>query len=305
MQKSIILAKISNREIMKSLRNLIIAFSIIGIAISLSSCEGSDEIAPKIYFTQPQDTTVLLQTLFPDPGVYVEDNKDMNSDIEVESDFYDELSFNIDSTLRLTGEYEVTYTATDLAGNETEAIRTINVINVASAIAGSYDVNAVYDNEPNQVFTSSITADSRRSGKVRFTKTYLHEVGEDEIYLKIEAWLYSEDHSPDITNSSNTVNENFGWLGTPDNPDEPFFFNMDAETALNLMPRYTYLHIPTQTFADSVNEAAYQIRGEREDNGIPRSYISFNGNKVEEVVIKATVTRGGTVERITETYLPR
>jgi len=305
-QKSIILAKISNKEIMKSLKNLIITLAILGFVFALSSCNPDDNTPPTIYFTQSQDTTVLLQTLFEDPGVYVEDNKDLNAEIDVESDFYDELSFNVaDSTLRVTGDYEITYTATDLSGNEAEAIRNVSVINVSSAIAGSYDVTADYEDVPNRNFTSSISADSRRSGKIRLTKSYMHTIEEDDIYLKVEAWLYSPDHSLDITSSSVEVNENFGWMATPDNPNEPFFFNMDAETALSIMPRYTYLHIPNQTFADSVNEAAYQIRGRRDDDGLPRSYITYVGDQLTEVVIKATVTRGGSVDRITETYIPR
>lgn len=305
-QKSIILAKISNREIMKSLKNLIITLTILGLAVAFSGCPQDDNIPPTIYFTESQDTTVLLQTLFQDPGVYVEDNKDLNAEIEVESDFNDELSFNSDSTLRVTGDYEITYTATDLAGNETEAIRTVKVVNVASTLAGSYDVAAIYEKVPDRNFTSSISADARRSGKIRLTKSYMHTVDEDDIYLKVEAWLYSEDHSLDITNSSVEVNEFFGWMATPDNPDEPFFFNMDVETALSVMPRYTYLHIPNQTFSDSVNAAAYQIRGRRDDDtGLPLSHITYIGDQIQEVVIKATVTRGGVADRITETYTPR
>jgi hypothetical protein len=305
-QKSIILAKISNREIMKSLKNLIIVLAILGFVVAFSSCKLDDNTPPTIYFTESQDTTVLLQTLFDDPGVYVEDNKDLNSEITVESDFYDELVFNIaDSTLRVTGDYEITYTATDLAGNETEAIRNVSVINVASTLAGSYDVTALYEDVPNRNFTSSISADARRSGKIRLTKSYMHTVDEDDIYLKVEAWLYSPDHSLDITSSSVEVNENFGWMATPNNPDQPFFFDMDAETALSLMPRYTYLHIPNQTFADSVNDEPYQIRGQTEANGLPRSRITYIGDQVQEIVIKATVTRGGSVDPITETYVPR
>jgi len=305
-QKSIILAKISNREIMKLLRNLLITLALLGVAIAFSSCGEDDTTPPTIYFTQSQDTTVLLQTLFDDPGVYVEDNKDLNAEIEVESDFTDELSFNIDSTLRVTGDYEITYTATDLAGNEADAIRYVSVINVASAIAGSYDVTAVYEDIPDKNFTSSVSADARHSGKVRFTKSYLHTIEEDNIYLKIEAWLYSEDHSIDITNTSAEVNESFGWMATPDNPDEPFFFNMDAETALSLMPRYTYLHIHTQVFADTVNESDYTIRGRRDDNGLPLSHITYVGDQLTEIVIIGTVTRGGAApDSFTETYVPR
>ncbi|MEA1874525.1 MAG: DUF5011 domain-containing protein [Bacteroidota bacterium] len=291
---------------MKSLKNLIITLALLGFVFAFNSCNQDDDIAPTIYFIESQDTTVLLQTLFDDPGIYVEDNKDLNSEIEIESDFYDELSFNIaDSTLRVTGDYEITYTATDLAGNEKEGIRTVSVINVASTLAGSYNVVGVYENVPNRNFTSSISADARCSGKIRLTKTYMHTIGDDDIYLKIEAWLYSDDHSLDITNSSVEVNEHFGWMATPDNPDEPFFFNMYAETALSMMPRYKYLHIPTQTFSDSVNAAAYQIKGQTEDNGMPRSYITYDVDQITEIVIKATVTRGGSVEEITETYVPR
>jgi len=291
---------------MKLLRKELIPIVTLVILITIIGCKKNDETPPTIQFTEAQDTTVLLQTLFEDPGVFVEDNKDLTAEIEVESDFYDQLSFNTDNTLRLTGNYEITYTATDLSGNEAEAIRNVSVINVSSAIAGSYDVTAVYENVPNKNFTSSISADSRRSGKVKFTKSYMHTSNESEISLNFEAWLYSNEHSLDITNSSVEPNEYFGWMATPDNPNEPFFLNMYAETALNLMPRYTYLHIPTQTITGLESDATYQIKGRNnDDTELPLSRITYVGEQLTEIVINATVTYNETPDRITETYVPR
>lgn len=292
---------------MKSLRNLIIFIAVSGLIMFVSSCTDPDTTAPTIYFTQSQDTTVLLLTPFTDPGVYVEDNKDLNAEIEVESDFEDAITLNLDGELRIAGTYEITYTAKDLAGNESEDIRTVNVKNVAEIIAGSYDVNAVYENIADTNFTSSISADSRSAGKVRFTKSYYHSVGGEKIYLKVDAWLYSPDHSLDITNSGIEVDPYYGWMCTPDNPDEPFFYNMDYQTAMEVMPRYTYLHIPYQEFEDTAgNEIEYQIIGKRNnDSGLPESRITYVGDQVTEVTLKINVTRGGVTDRITETYLPR
>lgn len=291
---------------MKSLRNLIILFATIGLIVFVSSCNDPDTTAPTIYFTQSQDTTVLLLTPFTDPGVYVEDNKDLNAEIEVESDFEDAITLNLDGELRIAGTYEITYTAKDLAGNESEAIRTVNIKNVAEIIAGSYDVNANYENVSDTNFTSSISADSRSAGKVRFTKSYYHSVGGDKIYLKVDGWLYSPDHSLDITNTSNQVDEYYGWMCTPSNTDEPFFYNMDYSTAMEIMPRYTYIHVPYQEFEDTAgNQIEYQIIGQRDENDLPESRITYVGDQITEIVLKLNVTRGGVTDRITETYLPR
>jgi hypothetical protein len=291
---------------MKRLLNLFTLSALFAGTILLTGCPGSDTIPPKIYFTQAQDTTVLLQTPLADPGVYVEDNKDVLADITVTSDFDDVISLNSNGDVRSAGVFEVTYTATDLAGNTSEDIRTITVLNVAEVLAGSYDVNGNYENINDTLYSGSISADRRDAGKIRFSKSYLHSDNGDLIYLKVEGWLYSDEYSLDITNSAYEADEDFGWMALPEDPDVPYFYDMTPEAAMELIPRYTYLDIPTQTVADSTGQVTVTFKGQTEEDGkTPRSRITYVGNQVSKIELKVNVTKNGMVDRVTEIYTPK
>jgi hypothetical protein len=290
---------------MKRILISFILLSLLAGGLLFVGCEPDDTTKPRIYFTQPQDTIVLLLTQFEDPGVYVEDNKDVSADIKVESDFEDVIDLNTNGELRRTGIYEITYIATDLSGNTAEAVRTVNVVNVGEIIAGSYDVVGTYEDVPDDNFVSTISADARYAGRVRFSRVYNHEDGDDQIWLRVNAWLYSDTKSLDITNPANEADEYFGWTTTPDNPNEPFFYEIGHTAAFEEMKEFTYLHIPTQNFVDSLGIAEFTIRGQAESDGMPRSKVVYEFDQLKQIELQINVTRSGNTDRITEIYVPR
>ncbi|MDA3819788.1 MAG: hypothetical protein PF590_04930, partial [Candidatus Delongbacteria bacterium] len=227
------------------LTSIIVLISIVGLIV-FTGCPDDDTTKPSIYFDQPQDTTVLLYTVFEDPGVLVEDNKDFAEDVTVISDFEDEMSLYNSGRLRSTGDYEITYTATDLAGNSMEEIRTVHVVNPAEIVAGSYNVTATYENIADTSFRGRISSDPREAGQIRFSKSYFHLYEGEPTYLKAEGRLYSPDHSPDMTDPTVEPGEHVGWLGIGnDSTDIPFYDNLYYSETMPLMPRYDYIHLPT------------------------------------------------------------
>lgn len=277
-----------------------LTFGAITMVTFLTSCD-KDTIAPKMYYPEAQDTTVLLQTVFTDPGVIVEDNKDLTENITLTSDFEDEISLNADGELRRTGDYEITYEATDQAGNSSESIRTVHVRNVSEILAGSYNVKGDYERIKDTSFTGSISADSKIAGGIRFTRSYLHTEEGEKIWLKVNGLLYSQDYSLDITNSANESDAYFGWMGTNSNPDIPFFYELDYTTALSMMPRYDYINIPTQTFTDSLGNATYVIAGIK-TSGIPLSKITYLNDEITKIELRINISKDGIVDQIKETY---
>ncbi len=83
-------------------------------------CPGPDLTAPVITLTGDNPMTVYQGATFTDPGATAEDNidGDITSEIVVTG--------NVDTNTIAT--YELTYVVSDAAGNQTSAIRTINVI---------------------------------------------------------------------------------------------------------------------------------------------------------------------------------
>ncbi|MFP4663265.1 MAG: immunoglobulin-like domain-containing protein [Bacteroidales bacterium] len=297
---------------MKRFINIFVILSSIAGLILFTGCPGDDESAPRILFPESmdlhQDTTILLYQHFEDPGVFVEDNKDYQDDIELESDFEDEISLTPDGRVRSTGDFEITYTATDQAGNESEEVRTVRVTNPSEVIDGTYDVEGDYAQINDTTFTSRISPDNRTAGVVRFSKAYVHDVDGDGIYLKINGYLYSPEHSEDITDPTSSPSTTIGWLGSRDDSDVPFYEEMYYSQAMPLMTRYDYLHIPTQTFVDSVHEVTHTIRGIDDDSDLPRSRAYFNSHGDVVTVelhynVSASNVPGG--EAVRETYTPR
>jgi len=290
------------------LTSIIVLISIIGLVV-FTGCPNDDTIKPSIYFDQPQDTTVLLYTVFEDPWVLVEDNKDYAEDITVESDFEDEMSLYNSGRLRSTGEYEITYTATDLAGNTSEDIRTVTVVNPAEIVAGSYNVTADYENISDTSFRARISADPREAGRIRISKSYLHLYEGEPTYLKAEGRLYSPDYSPDMTDPTVQPSDFIGWLSVnKDSIDIPFYDDMYYSEAMPLMPRYDYIHLPTIEKTDSVADINHKIVGRKDDDGYPRSKITYNGDFVTKIELYYTVTNlddpGQGAEKVEEIFIP-
>ncbi|MFW5805636.1 MAG: immunoglobulin-like domain-containing protein [Bacteroidales bacterium] len=289
------------------LTNIIVLISIVGLIV-FTGCPNDDTIKPSIHFDQPQDTTVLLYTVFEDPGVLVEDNKDYAEDITVESDFEDEMSLYNSGRLRSAGEYEITYTATDIAGNTSEDVRTVTVVNPAEIAAGSYIVTADYERIKDTSFRARISADPREAGRIRFSKSYLHLYEGEPTYLKAEGRLYSSEDSPDMTDPTVEPNDFFGWLGSNEDAEFPFYDGMYYTETMPLMPRYDYIHLPTIEKKDSVADINHKIVGRKDDDGYPRSKITYNGDFVTKIELYYTVTNlddpGQGAEKVEEIFIP-
>jgi hypothetical protein len=298
-------------KIMKRLISIFVILSSITGLILFTGCPDDDVTKPRILFPESmelhQDTVVLLQRTFEDPGVYVEDNKTFNENIILESDFEDEINLTNDGKTRFTGEYEITYTATDEAGNEAEAVRTVRIANPAELIEATYDVEGSYNNIEDTTFISRISPDARTPGKIRFSKTYVHNENNEDLYLRINGYLYSPDHSPDVTSSTVDPTETAGLLGTPGDVDNPFYSDMYYHETMDVMDRYEYIYIPLQY--DTLNNIEYTLAG-RTDNetNLPKSKIFYGANDVVTKVeiqynISAENIPGG--ETAKEVYTPR
>lgn len=275
---------------MKSFISYIIVLASIVAMIFLTGCPGEDSTPPTIYFHN-QDTTVALLTKFSDPGVIVEDNKNYAENIEVESDFYDEVYIDSDSLAWRTGEFEVTYTATDEAGNTKEAIGLVNVKNPSEIIAKTYNVTGDYTNITDTNFTSFVSASNRYAGGVRFSKIYPHSVDGELVYLNIEAYLYD----PDLSPAPDDADDEVKFMGTPENPSTPFYEGLSYTETLDMMKadggRYTYLHIPQKNYTDSTLDQQYSVKGRKDDEtGKPLSRVKyFNNGEIKKITLKYNI----------------
>ncbi|MFO7789467.1 MAG: DUF5011 domain-containing protein [Bacteroidales bacterium] len=289
------------------LSNFIVLISIAGLII-FTGCPDDDNIKPSIYFDQAQDTTILLYSVFEDPFVLVEDNKDLAEDIEVTSDFEDEMSLLSTGAVRRVGDYEITYTATDQAGNTSEAVRTVRVANPAEIAEGSYSVQGDYQDINDTSFRARISVDRGEAGRIIFSKSYVHDYEGNGVYLKAEGLLFSPDHSPDMTNATLDPDEYVGWLGTPADPSTAFYVqdSLYHYEAMDSMPRYDYIHLPTIYKADSVSGIDHKIVGRKDDNDYPRSKIYYNGDFVTKIELYYTVSVVGETgaEKVEETFIP-
>jgi hypothetical protein len=97
-----------------------------------------DTTAPEIIFIGEQEIDVLIFDDYTDEGVTYSDNFDTT----LEYEYINEVDTNV------IGTYEIEYTVTDLSGNTTTVIRTINVVDTtaptATLVAG---VDTVYVGE--------------------------------------------------------------------------------------------------------------------------------------------------------------
>lgn len=295
---------------MKSYITYFIVILGIGSMIFLTGCLGKDQTGPTIYFYN-QDTTVPIYKVITDPGIIVEDNKDYEADITVESDFEDEVYIDNDGRAWRTGDYEVKYKATDLAGNFTEEIAMVRVKNPSEIIANTYNVVGDYQgigNIDDTSFIGIITPSNRYAGAVRFSKIYPHTVNGELVYLNIEANMYHPDFCADITDNSVDADEKIRWMGTATDPTKPFYHDMTYTETMEKMTRYTYLDIPQKNYADSVLGEYYNVRGRKDLNsGLPLSKIEFFENgQVKKITLKLFIDPNASGSfNATETYTVR
>ena len=133
-------------------------------AVILSGCKKDDTTAPVITLTGDKTVVVTFMsaTSYADPGATATDDQDGTITVVVTG------TVNMASA----GDYTLTYTATDAAGNSATETRTVTV-NAGPYLAASYTVHDYTDTptySDNGTYPESITSSSVTNNKINFTK---------------------------------------------------------------------------------------------------------------------------------------
>ncbi len=124
-----------------------------------TGCQKDDVTAPVVTLNGAETMTISLNSSFTDPGATATDDKD-GSITPTPSG-----SVNKDKT----GTYTITYSATDAAGNEGTATRTVIVKNDAEIYAGTY-TSTNPDFGKDSIWLQKITASQTTSNAIVFEK---------------------------------------------------------------------------------------------------------------------------------------
>jgi hypothetical protein len=247
------------------------------------------------------DTVVLLFSKYVDPGVLVEDNVTETSNIIVSNDAEDVLEVTTDGFLKKVESVIITYTATDEKENFDTISRNIRIANIAEAFENIYTTSrsTLYlDN--GLTYNSTVSVDTRIPGRLAFPKVYSHVVGEQSIYFKVYADLYSDLGS---TQYSNLI----AYMGTSSDKENPFFTGMTFEQSQDTILSFSKLKIAAQTYTDGLGNN-YIIAGYEEDaeEQIISHVEYLAGTKtIKRIVLELNVTKNDVVvDRVTEIYTP-
>jgi hypothetical protein len=127
----------------------------------LSGCKKDDTTAPVVTLNGSSSMTISLNSTFVDPGATASDDKDGNiSNVT--------LSGTVDKDTK--GDYTLTYSATDAAGNTGTATRTVHVVNDAEPLAGNYNVTDSVIGGSTYHYTQTITTDNHVNKRFHFSK---------------------------------------------------------------------------------------------------------------------------------------
>lgn len=151
------------------------AFLLAGTVI-FTSCKKDDITDPVVTLNGNSEMTVSLQGTFTDPGATADDNKD--------GTISPTTTGSVNTNLK--GVYEITYTATDAAGNSASVTRRVNVVNDADGLNGSYAVAGTQTagGSGTYSYTQNITASTTRNNRVIFGKFGDYQ-GNTSIYADI------------------------------------------------------------------------------------------------------------------------
>lgn len=144
-------------------KNLILAASCLFLAGSLlTGCSKDDTTPPVITINGNSSVESILNQAYTDAGATASDDEDGTLTVTTSG------TVNKD----LAGSYVITYTATDKAGNQGSATRTVRVYNQAEVFAGTYNV---VDSFPGTSlapypYTQTIRVDSVTNLKLKFNK---------------------------------------------------------------------------------------------------------------------------------------
>lgn len=293
-------------------RKIYIVAIALGIILGISGCEKEeienpqtnpqekDHIPPMIYLldkdgnrTQNADTTILLYTQFIDPGVEAYDSISVVENINVESDINNVLPIERKAAahigeIKRTGEYLITYRATDEAGNSAATTKIITCRNVSDIYTGRYWTERnetpgyIHNIAHDTAYYSNVIASNNVAGRIRFSKVACHEYNGQKVSFKVDADLYSPTLSP------STRSDQVGFLGKVEDKEIAFYNGMSYEAAVDSMRlNYVYLQIPTQEYTAysedgaPVSEYKVRIQGGRWDYDVtPKSKIVYDENGV-------------------------
>ena len=124
--------------------------------IFITSCK-KDDITKPVVTINGSDMTISLQGTYSDPGATANDNKD--------GKLSPQTSGSVNTNLK--GVYEITYTATDAAGNSGTATRKVTVINDMDGMNGTYNVTGT---PGPYTYTQTVTASATLNKRIIFGK---------------------------------------------------------------------------------------------------------------------------------------
>lgn len=295
------------------MKNIIyLSFAI--LVVVFVSCDTPDAIPPDVLLLgdggvyladNATDTTVLLFSKFTDSGFEAEDNLTKTENLILANDLEDVLLVNDAGYIRKTGEYTITYSATDEAGNVGTAKRAITVENISAPFAGAYYTNLTAQQITDTMYTSTVAVDTRVPGRLRFPKVYAHRDGAEfaeNIYFRVYADLYK----PEV---SDEYSETIAYMGKQTDKETPFFEIMTYTEAITEILSFERLMIPAQTFTDALGNV-YTISGVADpaNPDMPYSRIEYLGESttITKIYLELNVTKDDVyTDRVTEIYTPQ
>ena len=163
------------------------------------SIQNIDKVPPVIDLIGSNPYQIPLNTTYVDPGIVVSDNKDENIDSVI----------NGTVNVAVAGIYEITYTATDLAGNTTTIVRTVEVVDYN--IVSNLTYNITTPTNTNVIATLVVSREiATPSGWTNigdnktFTKEYSDNITSETVNFNTEDNLYSGSTTITITNIDKT-----------------------------------------------------------------------------------------------------
>ncbi len=143
-------------------KNILImgAFALALSATLISGCKKDDTAAPDVTLGGSSSMTISLNSTFTDPGATANDAEDGTVSVSV--------SGTVDKDTK--GDYTLTYSASDAAGNTGTATRTVHVVNDAESMAGNYNVSDSVIPVTTYHYTQTITTDNHVNKRFHFSK---------------------------------------------------------------------------------------------------------------------------------------
>jgi hypothetical protein len=143
-------------------------------SVLMVGCQKDDTTAPVVTLNGSESVTISLQGSYSEVGATANDDEDGVITVTTTG--------TVD--VNKTGTYTVTYSATDAAGNEGTATRTVTVVNDAAKYEGAYTCTNP-DFGTSSPWTQNITASTTINNRVFFSK-FAARTGNTTISAKVD-----------------------------------------------------------------------------------------------------------------------